>query len=195
MGLSIPKLLVPAAGRPILARVLDLVEALPLAERVLILGAHCEEILAALFHLAPPPAKAGWDRRAVRPSSAQEWRLVHNSDWPEGMGSSLRRAAEAVEGGMLVFLGDMPFVPRQAAEAVLMSAGARPVAPSFLGQRGFPVYLPASLRPKLRALAGDVGARALIPDCQLIPWDDPGVVWDVDEIGDLGGEGCEVCRW
>jgi len=109
-----------------------------------------------------------------------------NPDWEEGMGSSLRLAAGHVDGGMLVFLGDMPLVPREAALAVLSRAGERPVAPIHRGQRGFPVYLPPGLRPRLLELQGDIGARGLISgDCELIPVEDPGVVLDIDVATDL----------
>lgn len=112
--------------------------------------------------------------------------MIVNEDWKEGMGSSLRRAAEAVDDGMLVFLGDMPWVPEGAARAVLAQPGDRPVAPAWRGRRGFPVYLPSLLRPRLLQLSGDRGARDLLGNCEVIPWDDPGVVRDVDAIEDLG---------
>lgn len=177
MGLSFSKLLLPVHGKPMLAWVLDLVERLPLAERAIVVGAHAQEVLSALFS-APEKGLRG----------AKVWRVLYNPHWPEGMGSSLRCAAEAVSTGMLVFLGDMPFIPEQAALAVLARAGERALAPSFHVRRGFPVYLPPSLRPALLELKGDVGARDLLGDCELIPWDDPGVVIDVDGPEDLGGE-------
>lgn len=86
---------------------------------------------------------------------------------------------------MLVFLGDMPWVSEEAARAVLARAGDRPVAPMYGGRRGFPVYLPPSLRPQLRALSGDHGARDLLRECDLIPWPDDGVIRDVDRAEDL----------
>ncbi|MGQ9700289.1 MAG: nucleotidyltransferase family protein [Candidatus Bipolaricaulaceae bacterium] len=185
MGLSFPKLLLPVQGKPMLAWVLDLVEKLPLAERVIVVGAYPKEILSALFSV-PEEGLRG----------AKIWRVLYNPHWSEGIGSSLRCAAEAISTGMLVFLGDMPFVPEQAALAVLAQAGERALAPSFHGQRGFPVYLPPSLRSALLDLKGDVGARYLLGDCELIPWDDPGVVWDVDWPEDLGGEvRCAQSRW
>lgn len=188
LGLPIPKPLLPVQGKPMLAWVLDLVERLPLAERVLVVGAQASEVVAALFSGVPAgqvdQSPELWARRG-----GMTWRILYNPDWPEGMGASLRRAAQALPIGMLVFLADMPFVPEKAAQAVLDRAGDHPVAPGFQGQRGFPVYLPASLRPQLLALRGDVGARGLLRDCELIPWDHPGVIQDVDEIGDLGGDG------
>lgn len=186
-----PKLLLPVNGRPMLAWVMDLVGKLPLADRVIVLGADADAIRAALFSLRF--TVRGSQVRGLGLSANQEpadrelplWRVVINENWPEGMGSSLRRAAEVVEGGLLVFLGDMPWVPEGGARAVLARAGARPVALAHRGKRGFPVYLPPSLRPCLLTLRGDVGARELLHDCELIPWDDPGVVQDVDVASDL----------
>lgn len=164
-----PKLLMAVDGRPMVARVLELVERLPLDRRILVLGAHAEEVQLALFPSGDPGM----------------WQVVPNPDWPEGMASSLRRAAEEVQDGILLFLGDMPWIPESAARAVLARAGDRPVAPSYGGQRGFPVYLPPSLRPALLTLQGDVGARHLLADCDLIPWPDDGVIRDADRAEDL----------
>ncbi|HAZ30932.1 TPA: hypothetical protein DCY65_05135 [Candidatus Acetothermia bacterium] len=187
-----PKLLIPVAGRPMLAWVLDVVERLPLAERLLVLGAEAVVICTALSSLrfAVRGSPVQGSRPAVNREPADRepplWRIVINENWPEGMGSSLRRAAEVVSGGMLVFLGDMPWVPAEGAQAVLTRVGDRPVALAYRGQRGFPVYLPPSLRPRLLALSGDIGARGLLHDCELIPWDDSGVVRDVDVASDVG---------
>ncbi len=184
---GLPKLLLPLEGRPILGHVLELVEGLPVSQRVLVVGAHADLILKSLFPLPEPPSLDS----ALIPLSrgGMDWQVVFNPGWEEGMGSSLRRAAEVVASSMLVFLGDMPWVPKEAALAVLSRAGERPVAPVFRGQRGFPVYLPSSLRPALFELFGDVGARHVLQGCELVPIDHPGVVRDVDTPADLlGGE-------
>ncbi len=175
------KLLLPFRGKPLLAWTLDLVEELPVERRLLVLGARAPEILRAFFD--HPPSVTHRPLRVTRNGTL--WEVLINPHWEEGMGSSLRLAAEHVEGGMLVFLGDMPLVPREAALAVLSRAGERPVAPSFEGRRGFPVYLPAGLRPRLLELRGDVGARDLLREgCDLISMDAPGVVWDIDTESD-----------
>jgi CTP:molybdopterin cytidylyltransferase MocA len=180
MGLPTPKLLLPIGGKPMLERVLDLVERLPLSERVLVVGAYAQEILRALFS-----AEFFGEEEAVFTRNGKAWRVLYNAGWPEGMGSSLRLAAKAVPFGMLVFLGDMPYVSEAAARAVLAQAGELPVAPAFCGQRGFPVFLPASLRPKLLGLRGDVGARDFLSECVLVPWEEPGVILDLDRPEDL----------
>lgn len=191
MGLPTPKLLLPLDGKPMLAWVLDMVEGLPLAARLLVVGAYAQEIIRALF-----ATEFFGEEESVFLRDGKPWRVLYNRGWPEGMASSLRWAARAVDGGMLLFLGDMPFVPKEAAQAVLAQAGDLPVAPAYQGQRGFPVFLPAPLRPQLLGLRGDVGARDLLRECVLLPWDGPGVVWDLDRPEDLEGrDPCAPSRW
>ncbi|MGY4707018.1 nucleotidyltransferase family protein [Candidatus Bipolaricaulota sp. J31] len=178
------KLLLPFRGKRLLAWVLELVESLPLERRLLVLGAHADAILSTFFTRYPSPVT----------HHGYLWEVLINRDWEEGLGSSLRHAARHVEGGMLVFLGDMPLVPREAAFEVLARARERPVAPVYRGRRGFPVYLPPGLRPRLLELRGDAGARELIKgDCELIPVDDPGVVVDIDDEGSLAAAVVKQC--
>ncbi len=185
------KLLLPFRGKPLLVWTLDLVGSLPVGRRLIVLGAHADTILKELFCLPSSPPSTRHASCVTSHGSSRHaspvtrhgipWEVLINPDWEEGMGSSLKLAARHVDGGMLVFLGDMPLVPREAALAVLSRAEGRPVAPSFKGRRGFPVYLPAGLRPRLLELEGDVGARHLLREgCDLVPVDDPGVVWDID---------------
>lgn len=209
MGLPIPKLLLPVRGKPMLAWVLDLVERLPLTDRAVVVGAHAFHILSVLFPVEAKSAEIVSNQaitsspkrenspscifpplveERVLPRGSKTWRVLHNPAWPEGIGSSLRRAAETITTGMLVFLGDMPFVPEPIAQAVLARAGEKPVAPSYQNRRGFPVYLPPSFRPQLLQLTGDKGARDLLAHCELIPSDHPGVLWDVDRLEDLRNE-------
>jgi len=180
-----PKLLVPLEGKPLLQWVLELVERLPLAERILVLGAHAELLLRDLFPQAncSPLADAPLD--LSRRPSCPPWLVVRNPCWAEGMSTSLRAAAQVARHGLLVFLGDMPWVPEEGARAVLAHVGDRPVALGYRGQRGFPVYLPLSLRPEISRLSGDRGGRDLLSHCLVLEWDHPGVVRDVDTPEDL----------
>lgn len=183
-----PKLLLPFRGKPLLAWTLDLVAGLPVEWRLVVLGAQAPEILGALFDPTSITHHSSLiTHRALSVTRhGTLWEVLINERWPEGMGSSLALAAQHVQGGMLVFLGDMPGVPREAALAVLAHAGDRPVAPGYRGRRGFPVYLPPHLMPRLRALSGDVGARHLIrEDCLTLPVPHPGVIEDIDREEDL----------
>jgi len=181
------KLLLPFRGKPLLAWTLDLVEGLPVERRLIVLGSHADTILKEIFCLPSPGSVTHHASPFARHGVI--WEVLLNAGWEEGMGSSLRLAAQHVEGGTLVFLGDMPLVPREAALAVLSRAGDRPVAPSYRGRRGFPIYFPPGLWPQLLKLRGDIGARDLVKkDCDLIPIDDHGVILDIDTHHDLSSQ-------
>jgi len=70
-------------------------------------------------------------------------------------------------------------------------AGAPAAAPVFQGQRGHPALIGAALLPKLLTLTGDAGARAILKELgdrlALVEAPDDGVLFDVDERGDLPG--------
>jgi len=61
----------------------------------------------------------------------------------------------------------------------------------FQGQRGHPALIGAALLPRLLSLAGDAGARTILKDLGdrlvLVEASDDGVLFDVDERGDLPG--------
>lgn len=121
-------------------------------------------------------------------------RVLVNHSADEGMGSSLRLAAEALPPdteAVVVGLADMPEIASTTI-AALISAW-RPlgpqgiVAPCFEGRRGHPVVFGAQHIPALRALGGDIGARSILKahDYKLLKVEDPGVLIDLDVPGDL----------
>jgi molybdenum cofactor cytidylyltransferase len=121
-------------------------------------------------------------------------RIVHAADHAEGMGASLRAGIASLPadaGGALVFLGDMPRVPLRvlAPLAEALAAGAPAAAPIFQGRRGNPVLLGRELFPDLLKLTGDAGARSVLQGLgerlALVEAPDDGVLFDVDERGDL----------
>lgn len=131
---------------------------------------------------------------AERLAAADRLVLVSVEDPQEGMGASLRAAAQAVPdetAGVFVLLGDMPAIdpatPRRLAQAFKSPHDI--IAPTHLGRRGHPVLFGATWLPALRALSGDEGARALLESAgaQLtrIPVEDPGINLDVDRPEDL----------
>jgi molybdenum cofactor cytidylyltransferase len=96
-------------------------------------------------------------------------RLVHNPDFAEGLGTSVRAGIAAVPAsadGAVVCLGDMPQVDAQLINrligALAPDQGALAVIPTLDGKRGNPVLWSRRFFPDLMALEGDVGARNLI---------------------------------
>jgi molybdenum cofactor cytidylyltransferase len=127
-----------------------------------------EEALAS--RADPVIVVAGHQRAEVEKALAGlRVRIVHNPDFAEGLGTSLRAGIAAVPAdsdAAIVCLGDMPRV-----DAALMNRliaafdpdrGALVVVPTFEGKRGNPVLWSRRFFPDLMAIEGDVGARHLI---------------------------------
>lgn len=176
------KLLAPWRGGILLDGALAAAFAAPARSVIVVTGAQGLEVEAAARRHAD---LAGMTTRLS---------LVHADDHAEGMGASLRRGAGALPAdcaGVFVFLGDMPRIPPAvlAPLAAAVRAGAPAAAPVFQGQRGHPALIGAALLPRLAALTGDAGARAVLKDLgsqlALIEAPDDGVLFDVDRRGDL----------
>jgi molybdenum cofactor cytidylyltransferase len=96
-------------------------------------------------------------------------RLVHNADYAEGLGTSLKAGIAAVPAeadGAIVCLGDMPQVDSALIDKLIGAfdpeRGALVVMPSIAGRRGNPVLWSRRFFPDLMAVQGDIGARHLI---------------------------------
>jgi molybdenum cofactor cytidylyltransferase len=96
-------------------------------------------------------------------------RVVHNSDYAEGLGTSLKAGIAAVPDdadGAIVCLGDMPQVNAALIDKLIAAfdpaRGALVVVPSIAGRRGNPVVWSRRFFHDLMAINGDIGARHLI---------------------------------
>jgi molybdenum cofactor cytidylyltransferase len=172
------KLLAPWGQGVLLDAALAAAFAAPVRAVTVVTGADAEAVAAAA--------------RAFDPRV----RIVHAADHAEGMGASLRTGIASLPAdaaGAFVFLGDMPRVPvsvlPKLAEA--LAAGAPAAAPVFAGRRGNPVLIGRALFADLLALTGDAGARSVLQALgdrvALLEAPDDGVLFDVDEPGDLAG--------
>jgi molybdenum cofactor cytidylyltransferase len=96
-------------------------------------------------------------------------RLVHNPDYAEGLGTSLKAGIAAVPAeadAAIVCLGDMPQVDSALIDKLIAGfdpeRGALIVVPSIAGRRGNPVLWSHRFFPDLMQIQGDIGARHLI---------------------------------
>ncbi|WP_372792247.1 NTP transferase domain-containing protein [Paraconexibacter sp.] len=140
-------------GRPMLQHVIDAVVAVrELDPVVLVLGAHQEEIHAAID-----------TRRAV---------VALCLGWEEGLAASLRAGVAAVAerdpdvARVVVVLGDTPRLETAVIEDVLAASVAAPpavpVRATYDGRPGHPVVIPRHLLHAVEELTGDEGARELL---------------------------------
>lgn len=144
------KLLVEdAAGRAMVARVVDSLLASRARPVLVVTGHRAAEVQAAL---------------ANRPVS-----FIAAADYAEGLSASLRAGLAAVPASTaaaLVVLGDMPLVTAATVDRLVDSydpeEGRSIVVPTHAGQLGNPVLWDRRYFPAMMALRGDTGARALL---------------------------------
>lgn len=138
-------------GRAMIARTVDNV-----------LASHARPVIVVTGHAAEEVAEV---------LSARDVVLVHNPDHASGLASSIRAGIDALgdgTDGALIVLGDMPLVRPMVLDRLIDGFDPEPgrdiVVPTYQGVRGNPVLFGARFFPALRALAGDVGARALLAE-------------------------------
>jgi molybdenum cofactor cytidylyltransferase len=127
-----------------------------------------EEALAS--RARPVIVVAGHQRREIEKVLAGlPLRIVHNPDFADGLGSSLKAGIAAVPAdadGAVVCLGDMPQIDASLIDRLIAAfdpdRGALVIVPTFEGKRGNPVLWSRRFFSDLMAITGDVGARHLI---------------------------------
>lgn len=117
-------------------------------------------------------------------------RPIEAADAAAGLSRSLAAGVAALRhaDGLLVGLGDMPFVAATTLQALVTAMtqnAARVVRPRSSGVNGNPVGFPPSSYDALTRLTGDAGARELLAKnagVLVVDVDDPGVLRDVDRV-------------
>jgi molybdenum cofactor cytidylyltransferase len=169
------KQLAPLAGRPLLEHsLLAMARAKLIEERIVVLGAHAEEILAAV------------ELHGARP--------VLCTSWSHGQGSSLRAAIEALPesvAAVVITLGDQPSIDPRAIDRLVAERDGAAIAlrATYDGRPGHPVAFEHPAFAALRELEGDAGGRQLFDllATKLVACDGLGADRDVDEPSDLAG--------
>ena len=119
---------------------------------------------------------------------AADARVIEAADASQGQSRSLAAGVAAFDHalGLVVGLGDMPFVAAATLQAIVDEMSANPehiVRPRHAGQPGNPVGFPARTFPALARIEGDTGARAVVDasdHVRFVEVDDAGVLADVD---------------
>ncbi len=107
------------------------------------------------------------------------------------LSASLKAGMAAVAGadGAFVFLGDMPLIPPDAADALAAGLGqAYAAIPRWQGRNGHPVLLSARAFADIPQLTGDEGAGPLLKarkDIAFADCPDEGIVLDIDRTEDI----------
>ena len=165
------KLLADVAGAPMVRRVAEAALASRADPVIVVTGHGRDKVEAALAGLGVT--------------------TVHNSDYAAGLSTSLHRGLAAVPAeadGVVVCLGDMPRVSPAVIDRLIAAfnplEGRAICLPTWQGKRGNPVLLARRFFAEIQAVAGDVGAKALIgeyPEAVAeVPMPDDAVLTDID---------------
>lgn len=169
-----PKQLQVVGREAMLARVLATLDGITNGPQLVVLGAH-----AGLVSSVVP---------------AESWRIITAEDWEAGLGASLRAGLAAIpdDRPVLIVLGDLAWLAREAAERVLEAARApenrsATVLRAFDGDvPGHPVLLRGEAVRAARG-APDAGPGKLLKGLGVVPvpCDGLGTTLDVDTVADL----------
>lgn len=162
-----PKQLLTIDGETLIARTSRLVMATRPGKTVAILGAHCERMCGQVAGAM----------------------AVFNPDWPTGLASSLRAAADALAGRtapvLIVVVDQLALDEAHLFRLLAAHDGSRDTVTAYGDAMGVPAVLRAATLMRAASLLGDAGFRTL--------WQDtlPGVVRndafaeDLDTAADL----------
>jgi molybdenum cofactor cytidylyltransferase len=172
-----PKQLLEFRGEPLLERAIRIATESGVSSVFTVLGANFEVICASLDF-----------KDAI---------LVANDQWQKGMATSIHAGLRAMEAaaphatGVLLMSCDQPLLTADHLRTLIGAFEAQPppaiVCSSYGGVHGVPAIFPREIVPRLRALRGDKGARAILaqPPCSLIAREFPGGAIDIDLPADL----------
>jgi molybdenum cofactor cytidylyltransferase len=182
---AVNKLIAEIGGKPLVRIVVEQALASHASPVIVVTGHEHEKVEAALADL---PVK-----------------LVHNPDYADGLGTSLKVGIAAVPAdvdGAIVCLGDMPQVDCQLIDKLIAAfdpeKGALVVVPSIEGRRGNPVLWSRRFFNDLMAIQGDIGARHLIGSyteaVTEVPVEGAAALTDVDTPESLSAVKAEIER-
>ena len=159
------KLLEKINGKAVLQHVLDNVD----LERVIVVGKYAEELLPYLKNEI----------------------VIYNPRWMEGMSTSIKLGLRFFQDydGVLIVLGDMPFVKREDVHKIVNSfkLECNAVIPTYEKNWGNPVLLNRKIFNKVMEIKGDEGAKRILKNLENLCFTEcsKGVLIDIDTVSDL----------
>jgi len=172
--LGYPKQLIRHRARPLALRVVDTAQSISPGRVVVVLGAQAARL------------------RALVARNFQSSLVVKNADWESGISTSLITGISAIPAtakGALILLTDQPNVTTRNLRGLVDSWRRQPhraIAAGYAGGFGVPAILPLRLRPAIRKLTGDMGAKAVLalPTSKTVIVDIPQAAFDIDTTDD-----------
>lgn len=165
------KLLAPVRGRPMVCWAADAITDADTGPLIVVTGHEADRVEAVL--------------------KAYNATFVHNSDYRDGLSTSLKKGIEALPSdidGVIICLGDMPEVTADILKQLLTAfdpvEGRSICVPVFGRKRGNPVLWAKKYLAEMADISGDVGAKYLLEEyaeevCEVLI-DTDAILFDVD---------------
>ncbi|MFM5468991.1 molybdenum cofactor cytidylyltransferase [Aeromonas veronii] len=137
--------------------------------------AFCQRVILVVGHRG--------EELQARYGSRPDIVVVHNPDYRQGLGSSIRCALAASDADYLfISHGDLPCIPREVYQQLWQARGELALFPSYEGEAGHPVLLPKSFARELAAAPaqGSVRRWLLQRPNRSIPVESPAILFDID---------------
>jgi len=129
-------------------------------------------------------------KRAVKPIKNQKIKIVTNPYYKNGMSASIRKGLRVIDArshGILIALGDQPFLKTKTINALIHAFAQKKgaiIVPDYKGTQGHPVLFDRRFEKEIFGLRGDVGAQSIIKRYPEEVWRvrvrSEGVVKDID---------------
>ncbi|MBA2285411.1 MAG: molybdenum cofactor cytidylyltransferase [Ktedonobacteraceae bacterium] len=160
MGAGRHKLLLPLAGQPVMAHVIEATLASQVRPIVVVLGHQATQVRTHIVAYTEHPRIT----------------IVENPAYLQGMSTSMRAGIHTLlvcaqqqtivaPGAALILLGDQPFMTARVLDTLIAAwqeRGKPIIAPLYAGIRGNPVLFAADLFPELLEVTGDEGGRSIV---------------------------------
>jgi molybdenum cofactor cytidylyltransferase len=119
-------------------------------------------------------------------------KIVKNNNYFLGQSTSLKEGLKVSSDkttGALFMLGDLPLIKKDTLAELVNAFIQNPdkiIVPYYFGKRGNPIIVPRSFFKEIFKLKGDVGARGLLIEKNVIRLkvNDQGVIFDIDNPKD-----------
>jgi molybdenum cofactor cytidylyltransferase len=146
--MGVDKLSLPLGRKTVLERSLDALLRSKVKEVIVVLGGRTKRLRGCLEGL--------------------KVKVIINPQYRKGMSTSIRRGLRAISPdsqGILIALGDQPFVKRRTIDALIdgfLRKKGGIVVPFFNGRKGHPVIFDRKYEKELMKLRGDAGGRTIL---------------------------------
>lgn len=137
--------------------------------------AFCDRVILVVGHRG--------DELEARYGGRDDILVVHNPDYEQGLGSSIRCALAASDADYLfISHGDLPCIPRDVYQQLWQARGHDALFPTHRGEAGHPVLLPKSLARMLATAPVQMSVRRWLQGHphRFVPVESPAILFDVD---------------